>query len=166
MSVCRLVGWSVGWLVGQSVCHNFPKGREVSLLCSYRSTCLTFERWHSMKRNGETLELKLIIAAFICLRRIILFQIPVYAIDNLFIDYSLSPYRASSHHAEWKEEEGGRDRNWDLANTQTSRIWWEEGKRGGGGGRCNSSIHLCRILITIISFFYRIRKNAESLQII
>ena len=30
---------SVGWIVGGSVCHNFLEGREVSLLCSYRSTC-------------------------------------------------------------------------------------------------------------------------------
>ena len=27
------------WLVGWSVCHNFLKGREVSLPCSSRSTC-------------------------------------------------------------------------------------------------------------------------------
>ena len=35
--VCgRLVGWLVGW----SVCHNFLRGREVTLLCSYWSTSL------------------------------------------------------------------------------------------------------------------------------
>ena len=59
--ICLLVGWSVGWLVGwftvwlvrwsagwlagwlvswsggRSVCHNFLKGREVTLPCSYPS---------------------------------------------------------------------------------------------------------------------------------
>ena len=35
---------SIGWLVGQSVCHNFLKGQEVSLPCSYRSTCLIQNR--------------------------------------------------------------------------------------------------------------------------
>ena len=34
-----LVGWLVGRSVGRSVCHNFLKGREVTLPCSYRSTC-------------------------------------------------------------------------------------------------------------------------------
>ena len=33
---------SVGWSVG-SVCHNFRIGREVSLPCSYRSTCLNIK---------------------------------------------------------------------------------------------------------------------------
>ena len=28
-----------GWLVGRSVCHDFLTGREVTLLCSSRSTC-------------------------------------------------------------------------------------------------------------------------------
>ena len=32
---------SVGRLVGLSVCHNFFKGLEVSLACSYRSSCFS-----------------------------------------------------------------------------------------------------------------------------
>ena len=34
------IGLSYYWSVGWPVCHNFLKGREVSLPCSYRSTCL------------------------------------------------------------------------------------------------------------------------------
>ena len=36
---CPSVGWSVGWFVGLSFCHKFLPGREVSLSCSYLSTC-------------------------------------------------------------------------------------------------------------------------------
>ena len=32
--VCLSVGWLVSRVIGLSVCHNFPKGREVSLPCS------------------------------------------------------------------------------------------------------------------------------------
>ena len=32
------VDWLAGRLIGRSVCHNFLKGKEVSLLCTYRST--------------------------------------------------------------------------------------------------------------------------------
>ena len=39
LSVCWLLGWLIGPLVGMSVCHNFLTGREVTLPCSYRSTC-------------------------------------------------------------------------------------------------------------------------------
>ena len=35
--------WSVGRLVGPSICHNFLKVRKVTLQCSYRSTCLYLE---------------------------------------------------------------------------------------------------------------------------
>ena len=34
-----LFSCSVGWLVGRSVGHDFLKGREISLPCSYKSTC-------------------------------------------------------------------------------------------------------------------------------
>ena len=34
-----VVSWMVGWSVGLTLCHRFRKGREVSLLCSYLSTC-------------------------------------------------------------------------------------------------------------------------------
>ena len=34
-SVCQLIGRTFGW----SVCHNFLKGREDSLPCSFRRTC-------------------------------------------------------------------------------------------------------------------------------
>ena len=37
--VCTSVGWLVlGWFVGRSLCHNFLKGWEGALPCSYRST--------------------------------------------------------------------------------------------------------------------------------
>ena len=43
LSVLRPVGWLVGRLMvglfGRSVCHNFLSGLEVSLPCSYLSTC-------------------------------------------------------------------------------------------------------------------------------
>ena len=54
--VGRMVSWSVGrlvgWLVGRSVYHNFLKGREVTLQCSYRITCLKSIELHL---NLETL---------------------------------------------------------------------------------------------------------------
>ena len=36
--ICRLVERLVGWFLGWMVCHNFLKGREVTLPCSYRRT--------------------------------------------------------------------------------------------------------------------------------
>ena len=36
----------VGWLVGRMVCHNVPKGREPTLPCSYRSTCVYSQLTH------------------------------------------------------------------------------------------------------------------------
>ena len=40
---------SVGQSVGQSVCHNFLRGREKTLSCSYRNTCLISS--HKYKRD-------------------------------------------------------------------------------------------------------------------
>ena len=37
LSVCRSVAWSFG----RSVCHDFQKGREITLRCSSRNTCLS-----------------------------------------------------------------------------------------------------------------------------
>ena len=34
---------SVGRLISRSVCHNFRKGRKVTLPCSYRSTCFSLD---------------------------------------------------------------------------------------------------------------------------
>ena len=37
---CPSIGRSIAWLFGRLVCHNFLKGREVTLASFYRSTCL------------------------------------------------------------------------------------------------------------------------------
>ena len=48
-SVPRSLGWSVGW----SVCHNFLKGREVTLPCSNRNTCYLLRL---TKKRGDGVE--------------------------------------------------------------------------------------------------------------
>ena len=53
-SVSRSVGRSVGWLI----CHNFLKGREVTLLCFYRSTCL-FVCMHRLRKSSSMRTLSL-----------------------------------------------------------------------------------------------------------
>ena len=45
ISVCQFVGCSVFRRDGWSVSHNFLKGREVTLLCFYRSTCYFISLW-------------------------------------------------------------------------------------------------------------------------
>ena len=46
-----------GWSVGRSVCHNFLKRvREVSLLCSYRSTCFKMDKIFWLWRELSWLE--------------------------------------------------------------------------------------------------------------
>ena len=48
MSVGWIVGRSVGLSVVWSVCHNFLKGRKVTLKCYNRSTCLFFVCRHEL----------------------------------------------------------------------------------------------------------------------
>ena len=50
--VCPSVGYVDGQSVGQSDYHNFIKGREVSLPCSYRSTCSS-EYWFVFKKKKK-----------------------------------------------------------------------------------------------------------------
>ena len=49
-SVTNGVCWTVDWLFGRSVCHNFPNGLQVTLPCSYRSTC-----FQTLKRTKNIL---------------------------------------------------------------------------------------------------------------
>ena len=50
-------GWPVGWLADESVCHNFQNGREITLQCSYQSTCyhliLGLHRKELMKKHSK-----------------------------------------------------------------------------------------------------------------
>ena len=39
LSYDRVFRLSVSWSVGRSICHNFIKGRKISLPCSHQSTC-------------------------------------------------------------------------------------------------------------------------------
>ena len=49
----------VGWLVGRSVDHNFLKGQEVTLPCSYWSTCINYAQILSLFSTIEAQQLEL-----------------------------------------------------------------------------------------------------------
>ena len=78
LSVCRLVGWSVDRSVGLSVCHNFLEGQEVSLPCSYQSTCFPSKQYLILQA-GPRLEIRHDLTFFAimpnCLQKVICFKL-------------------------------------------------------------------------------------------
>ena len=101
ISVCWLVGYSVGWYVvglsqfpnqlkktsllpGLSVCHKFLKGREVQLPCSYRSTCFHSYVWYSYAIYTSA---NLRLVAFFHQRGLLFFiYINIFLLSNRWID--------------------------------------------------------------------------------
>ena len=51
--------WMVVWLDGRLVCHNILKGQEVTLPCSYWSTCINYAQILSLFSTIEAQQLEL-----------------------------------------------------------------------------------------------------------